>query len=84
MKVLKSCTDSKSKSFEIKFAVDRVLVNMDPDKIELGPAIRLVMKHPKIRGKYNSIHPDLEEMGITGVEVTDQGFKFVRKSEGEF
>ena len=83
LKVLKNCTKSKAKSFEIKFAVDQMLRNKDHENIELGPAIRLVMTHSKIKGKFDSIHPDLEKMGFTGVEVTDQGFRFVRNSQAE-
>ena len=83
LKVLKNCTKSKAKSFEIKFAVDQMLMQKDSEKIELGPAIRLVMTHSKINGKFDSIHPDLEKMGFTGVEVTDYGFRFVKSSEAE-
>ena len=55
---------------------------MNAENIGWGPAIRMVMKHPKIRDRFNSIHPKLEKLGITGIEVTDEGFKFVKKNEG--
>ena len=83
MKILKSCTNSKTKSFELKFAVDMELNNKNPSEMGMGPAIRLVMKHTRINGKFDDIHPELRDVGFTGVEVTDQGFKFVR-SQGEF
>ena len=82
LKVLKNCTDSKANSFQIKFAVDRMLMGKDTDKMGMGAAIRLVMTNNKIRGKFESIHPDLEKEGYSGVEVTDEGFKFARKNEG--
>ena len=82
LKVLKNCTNSKANSFQIKFAVDTMLMGEDTDKMGMGAAIRLVMRDTKIRGKFDSIHPDLEKEGYSGVEVTDEGFKFVRKNEG--
>ena len=35
LKVLKNCTNSKANSFQIKFAVDRMLLGKDTDR-ELG------------------------------------------------
>ena len=46
----------------------------------LGPAIRRAMEQRDIRDKFSGVCPELEQMGVTRVEVTDQGLKFV--SEG--
>ena len=43
----------------------------------LGPAIRRAMEHHEIRDKFTSICPELEEMGVTRLEVTDLGLQFV-------
>ena len=50
----------------------------------MGKAIRKVLEYKTIRDKFSSIHPDLAEMGFSGVEVTDEGFRFVRNTEGMF
>ena len=80
MKALKLCTASKATSYKIKFAVHAMLVNVDPDKIGLGEAIKMVMNYETIRTKFESVHPDLEKIGIARVEVTEDGLCFVRKT----
>jgi hypothetical protein len=83
MKILKLCTASTVTSYKIKFAVERMLNNVDPDKIGMGNAVRKVMEYKTIRGKFASVHTDLEKKGITGLEVTDdQGFLFVGYNKG--
>ena len=69
-----------NKSFEIKFAVDSMLYDYDRvvDEMGYGGAIKKVMKHHLMRGKFESIHTDLEEIGISEVKVNDKGFEFVR------
>ena len=67
MKILKSCTNSKTKSFELKFGVDSMLLNKNPSEMGMGPAIRLVMKHKRINGKFEDIHPELRDVwGLLG------------------
>ena len=46
----------------------------------MGPAIRRAMEHHEIRDKFSGVCPELEQMGVTRVEVTNLGLKFV--SEG--
>ena len=80
MKILKFITCSPAKSYEIKFGIFQQLSYMDDDEIELGSAIRRVMKHLTIRNKFGSGN---EKLGIARVEVLDDGFKFV-KAEGQY
>ena len=85
MKILKYCTDSPSRSFQIKFAVEEALKNENIDDIEkLGPAIKRIMHHKTVRCKFSSVHPDLAAEGITRVEVGEEGLHFItegRKGE---
>ena len=68
-------------SYQLKWAVNDKLRNTAPEMIGgLGPAIRRAMEHHEIRDKFSGVCPELEQMGVTRVEVTDQGLKFV--SEG--
>ena len=77
MKILKTCTASKMTSYKCKYAVQDQLKNVDPDKMVLGEAIRKVMSYYTIRGKFTSVHKELQEKeGITRVEVMDEGFFF--------
>ena len=81
MKILKTCTASKMTSYKCKYAVDYHLLNVDADKMVLGEAIRKVMSYYTIRGKFTSVHKELQEKeGITRVEVLDEGFKFHRSA----
>ena len=77
-KIVKTCTDSPAKSIELKMAVEKVLRNKEPSKEDLGAALRSVLQHQDIRGKFASVHPDLRAEGVTGVEVTDEGLRFLR------
>ena len=43
----------------------------------LGPAIRRAMEHKDIRDKFSGVCPELEKMGVTRLEITDLGLRFV-------
>ena len=43
----------------------------------LGPAIRLAMEERGIREKFSGVCPELEERGVTRLEITDLGLRFV-------
>ena len=68
-------------SYKCKYAVESMLLNVDPDKMVLGEAIRKVMSYYTIRGKFTSVHKELQEKeGMTRVEVLDDGFQFHRSA----
>ena len=80
MKVLKYCTGSSATSYKVKFAVQQVLGNKEIESMdELGAAIKEIIQHKTIRGKFSSVHPDLAAEGITRVEVGEEGLHFVTK-----
>ena len=84
VKILKGLTASPAQSFHCKFAWNEVLTNRhtrrvtDIDESELGIALQEVIKHRTIRGKFNSVHPDLRAQGITRLEVGEDGIFFHR------
>ena len=81
MKVLKYCTGSSSTSYKVKFAVQQVFMNKEIENMdELGPAIKEIIHHNTIRGKFSSVHPDLAAEGITRVEVGEEGLHFIRSN----
>ena len=82
LKILKYCTDSPARSYQMKFAVDRVFQNKSIDSTEdLGTALKEIIHFNTIRGKFSSVHPDLAAEGITRVEVGEEGLHFIRTNE---
>ena len=60
LKILKYCTDSPARSFQMKYAVDRAFMNTSIDSTEdLGTAIKKIIHYFTIRGTFSSVHPDL-------------------------
>ena len=43
----------------------------------LGPAIRRAMEQRDIRDKFSGVCPELEERGVTRLEITHLGLQFV-------
>jgi len=81
-KILKYCTGSSARSYQCKFAVDRVFINKDIESMEeLGAAIKEIIHYSTIRGKFSSVHPDLAAEGITRVEVGEEGLHFIRNNQ---
>ena len=79
LKILKYCTDSPARSYQMKYAVDRVFRNKTIDNTnDLARAIKEIIHYNTIRGKFSSIHPDLSAEGITRVEVGEEGLHFIR------
>ena len=79
IKILKFCTGSSAKSYQIKFAIGSLLQhNNYVTAAELGSLIRKVIHYHTLRGKFSSVHPELKDEGIVRVEVGEEGLRFVR------
>jgi hypothetical protein len=74
----KHSTSRKVSSYTLKFAVESVLKNRAPEEAKWGAAIRAVLHHPTLRGRFGSVSPALAAEGICRVEVGDRGLSFVR------
>ena len=80
LKIMKYCTGSSARSYQCKYAVKEVLRNKDIESMEeLGAAIKEIIQHETIRGKFSSVHPDLAAEGITRVEVGEEGLHFIKQ-----
>ena len=78
LKILKYCTDSPARSYQLKFAINDEFFNKSLDRIDnWGTAIEEIIYYKTIRGKFSSVHPDLAAEGITRVEVGQEGLHFV-------
>ena len=65
-------------SYQLKWAVEEKLRNTTPEIIGgMGPAIRRAMEQREIREKFSGVCPELEEMGVIRLEITDLGLRFV-------
>ena len=80
MKILKYVTGSSVKSYECKYAVARVFSNKEPNSDKLGDALHEVMQFQTIRGKFESVHDDLKNYGVTKVLIGDNALDFVGKN----
>ena len=82
LKILKYCTDSPARSYQMKYAVDRVFNFKNIDSTEdIGTAIKETINYNTIRGKFSSVHSDLAAEGITKVEVGVEGLNFLTRRE---
>ena len=82
VKVLKYCTGSSARSYQCKFAVNDVFRNRSIESMEeLGVAIKEIIQYKTIRGKFSSVHSDLEAEGISRVEVGEEGLHFIRNTD---
>ena len=82
VKILKYCTGSSARSYQCKFAVERVFNNKSIESMEeVGAAIKEIIHYKTIRGKFSSVHPDLAAEGITRVEVGEEGLHFIRANQ---
>ena len=82
LKILKYCTGSPARSYQLKYVVGQVFLNKSIDSTEdLGLALKMIIHHKTIRGKFSSVHPDLAAEGITRVEVGEEGLHFIRNND---
>ena len=77
LKIIKYFTDSPTKSYDAKYAVEKIFGNKEPSEI-YGNALAEVMNHRMIRGLYdlNNVHPDLRKLGVTGIVLNENTLEF--------
>ena len=61
----------------MKYAVDRSLDGKKYETADIGESLARVMKYWTVRGKFESVHPELQKIGVQNIEVTATGLKFV-------
>ena len=63
--------------FQMKFSVDR---SLDARKYEDGPigqSLKRVLRYWTMAGKFTGVHPELAEIGVKEIRVTDHGLEFI-------
>ena len=63
--------------FQMKFAVDRSLDAMKYEDAPIGQSLKRVLKYWTMAGKFTGVHPELADIGVKEVRVTDQGLEFI-------
>ena len=61
----------------MKYAVDRSLDGKKYETADIGESMARVMKYWTVRGKFESVHPELEKIGVKRIKITATGLKFV-------
>ena len=65
--------------FKMKYALDRSLDGKKYETMDIGTSLERVMRYWTVRDKFNGVHPDLREIGVTRVSVSQQGLVFEMK-----
>ena len=60
----------------MKFALDRSLDGTKYETMDIGTSLERVMRYWTVRDKFNGVHPDLREIGVTRIAVTKDGLVF--------
>ena len=79
LKIMKLCCKADIESFKMKYAMDRCLSDEKYEKADIGSSLERVLRYWTLRGKFDGVHPDLEEIGVKKVEVAKDGLLFVGK-----
>ena len=61
----------------MKYAVDRSLDGKKYETADIGESLARVLRYWTVRGKFDSVHPELEKIGVQRIEITATGLKFV-------
>ena len=64
-------------SYKIKYAVNRTLNCIHPDDINIGEAVKKVLQHEHLRGKFTIISEFFKDMGVTRIDIGEDGLTFV-------
>ena len=66
----------------MKYAVDRSLAGKKYETADVGESLARVMQYWTVRGRFEGVHPDLQNIGVQKIEVTRDGLVFVGDIEG--
>ena len=69
----------KITSYEIKFAVNQALLNMDPEEEDIGKCVKKVLDYVTMKNRFVGVHDDLAKIGLEKIMVEDDGLVFVGK-----
>ena len=81
MKILKKVTGADVTSYLIKWAIQETLKYVRPQDISLESALKMVLEHRALRGKFSGVATTFKDMGVKEIEILQHGLRFVGFSE---
>ena len=68
-------------SYLIKWAIEEVLRYVRPQDISLESALKMVLEHRALRGKFSGVATAFKDRGVKEIEILQDGLRFVGFSE---
>ena len=81
MKILKKITGADVTSYLVKYAVNEMLGYFRPENIPLASALKRVLSHRYMQGKFEGVAKPLADRGVTKITIEENGLRF---TYGEF
>ena len=81
MKILKKVTGADVTSYMVKYAVNDLLLYVRPNNIPLAWALKRVLSHRFMQGKFDGVAKLLADRGVTKITIEENGLRF---TYGEF
>ena len=64
-------------SYLIKWAIEEVLRYVRPQDISLESALKMVLEHRALRGKFSGVATAFKDRGVKEIEILQDGLRFV-------
>ena len=78
MKILKTSCNANCTSYSIKYALNENLQYVRPqDILSLGSAMKRVLHHKYLQGKFNGVAPFLAKEGVKEIKIEEDGLRFI-------
>ena len=82
MKILKKVTGADNvDNYLIKYAIQESLTFVRPQDICLESALKMVLQHQALRGKFFGVSTAFKDMGVKEIDILQNGLRFVGFSE---
>ena len=79
MKIFKYFTGAKISSYKLKYALHYTFRNTEPTNEGIGIYLKKVLDHYWIRGNFESVSDELQELGIEKIVLGTVSVDFVGK-----
>ena len=77
MKILKTSCNADCTSYSIKYALNDKLQNVRPqDILSLGSAMKRVLHHRYLQGKFDGVAQFLGKEGVKEIKIEEDGLRF--------
>ena len=63
-------------SYLIKYTVEETLRYVRPEDIELGTALKMVLEHEYLRGRFSDVAEYFKDLGVTKIVILEDELHF--------